>query len=76
VVEARSLHVVVWSSHPSADEGVAEAIGRVVSRYAIDLSSGVEVTVLQDGINVTYVARAAINLASVVRAARRQPAAA
>jgi hypothetical protein len=54
---------------------VAEAIGRVVSRYAIDLSSGVEVTVPQDGINVTYVARAASNLASVVRAARTASAA-
>ncbi len=70
VVEARSLHVIVWSSHPSADEQVAEALARVISRYAVDLGSGVEVTVPHDGIAVTYIARAAMNLASVVREAR------
>jgi hypothetical protein len=32
MVEARSLHVIVSSDHPSADEQVAEAIARVVSR--------------------------------------------
>jgi hypothetical protein len=69
-VEARSLHVVVWSSHSDADEEVAEAIARVLSRYAVDLASGIEVTIPHDGVGVTYVARAAINLTSVVRAAR------
>jgi hypothetical protein len=73
-IEARSLHVVVWSSHPLANEQMAEAIARVLSRYAVDLSSGVEVTMPHDGVNVTYVARAAINLASVLRAARTPPA--
>ncbi|HEY7244032.1 MAG TPA: hypothetical protein VH678_09140 [Xanthobacteraceae bacterium] len=74
-VEARSLHVVVWSSHPNADEQIAEAVARVVSRYAVDLSSGIEITFPQDGVNVTYAASAAINLASVVRAARAASAA-
>ena len=73
-VEARPLHVVVWSSHPKADQEIAEAIPRVISRYAVDLSSGVEITFPDDGTSVTYVARAAINLASVVRAARRPSA--
>jgi hypothetical protein len=27
-VEARSLHVFIWSNHPEADEEVAEAIAR------------------------------------------------
>ena len=36
VVEARSLHVVVWSNHSDADEEVAEAIARVLTRYAVD----------------------------------------
>ena len=37
-VEARSLHVVVWSDHSDADEEVAEAIARVLTRYAVDSS--------------------------------------
>jgi hypothetical protein len=44
---------------------VAEAIARVLSRYAVDFKSGVEVTFRQDGINVAYVAKPAINLAHV-----------
>lgn len=74
-VEARSLHVVVWSDHSDADEEVAEAIARVLTRYAVDFKSGLEVTFPQDGINVTYVAKPAINLASAVRAARMPPGA-
>ena len=48
---------------------------RVLSRYAVDFKSGLEVTFPQDGINVTYVAKPAINLASAVRAARMPPGA-
>jgi hypothetical protein len=69
-VEARSLHVVVWSSHPEADEEVADAIARVLSRYTVDLASGVEIFVPHHGGEVTYVARAAMSLASHVRQAR------
>ena len=58
MVEARSLHVIVSSDHPSADEQVAEAIARVVSRYAVDLRPVVEVNVPQGGIKITYVAKA------------------
>ena len=74
-VEVRSLHVVVWSNNSDADEEVAEAIARVLTRYAVDFKSGLEVTFPQDGINVTYVAKPAINLASAVRAARKPPGA-
>lgn len=70
VVEVRSLHVVVRSSHPSADEQVAEAIVRVVSQYAVDLSSGVEVAFPQHGVNVPYVAKRAMNLITHLREAR------
>jgi hypothetical protein len=69
-VEARSLHVVVWSSHPDADEEVADAIARVLSRYTVDLASGVEISVPHQGDEVTYVARTAKGLASAVREAR------
>ena len=58
MVEARSLHVIVSSHHPSADEQVAEAIARLTSRYAVDLTPEIEVNVPQAGINVPYVARA------------------
>ena len=71
MVEARSLHVLVSSDHPSADEQVAEAIVRVVSRYAVDLRPAVEVNVPQGGIKITYVAKAAMRFSSHLRAARR-----
>jgi hypothetical protein len=57
-VEARSLHVVVWSSHPEADEEVADAIARVLSRYTVDLASGVEIFVPHHGSDEPRVARA------------------
>jgi hypothetical protein len=50
MIEARSLHIIVSSDHPSADEHVAEAIARVVSRYAVDLTPEIEVNVPQAGI--------------------------
>jgi hypothetical protein len=71
MVEARSLHVIVSSDHPSADEQVAEAIARVVSRYAVDLTPEIEVNVPRAGIKVTYVAKAAMRFSSYLRAARR-----
>jgi hypothetical protein len=71
MVEARSLHVIVSSDHPSADEQVAEAIARVVSRYAVDLRPAVEVNVPHAGSKVTYVAKAAMRFSSHLRAARR-----
>jgi hypothetical protein len=74
-VEARWRQLIVSSDDASADEHIAEAIARVAARYAVDLGSGVQVTMAHDGVDVTYVARAALNLASVVRAARRQSAA-
>jgi hypothetical protein len=58
MVEVRSLRVLVSSHHPSADEQVAEAIARVASRYAVDLTPEIEVNVPQAGINVPYVAKA------------------
>jgi hypothetical protein len=58
MIEARSLHIIVSSDHPSADEQVAEAIARVVSRYAVDLTPEIEVNVPQAGIKVPYVANA------------------
>jgi hypothetical protein len=69
-VEARALHVLVSSDHHSADEQVAEAIARVLSRYAVDLEPEVEVKVSHDGVEVPYVARPAKSLASFVREAR------
>jgi hypothetical protein len=67
MVEARSLHVIVSSDHPSADEQVAEAIARVVSRYAVDLTPEIEVNVPQAGINVSYVAKAVMRFSSHLR---------
>jgi hypothetical protein len=57
MVQADSLRVVVSSDHPEADERVAEAIARVLSRYAVDYTSGVEVNVPHDGMRVSYQAR-------------------
>ncbi len=70
MVEARALHVVVSSNHPAADVQVAEAIARVMSRYAVDLTPEVKVNVPYDGVEVPYVARPAMSLASQLRAAR------
>jgi hypothetical protein len=70
-VEVRSLHVLVSSHHPSADEQVAEAIARVASRYAVDLTPEIEINVPHSGINVPYVAKAAMRFSSRLRAARR-----
>ena len=42
MVEARWLEMMVSSDHPLADERVAEAIARVLSRYWVDTASGVE----------------------------------
>ncbi len=71
MIEARSLHVIVSSDHPSADEQVAEAIARVVSRYAVDLTPEIEFKVPQSGINVPYRAKAALRFSSRLRAAVR-----
>jgi hypothetical protein len=72
MVEARAQHVLVSSDHHSADEQVAEAIARVLSRYAVDLRPEVEVKVSHDGVEVPYVARPTMSLASLVREARTQ----
>src|SRR5947209_11350066 len=72
MVEARWRQLVVSSDHAAADEQIAEAIARVLARQAVDLRSGVQVTMRHDGANVTYVARTASNLASAVRDARRR----
>lgn len=69
IVEARWRQLIVSCDHAAADEQVAEAIARVLARYAVDFGAGLQVTMPHDGVSVTYVARAAINLASVVRAA-------
>jgi hypothetical protein len=76
MVEARWRQLVVSCDDAAADERIAEAIARVLARYSVDFGAGVQVTMPHDGANVTYVARAAINLASAVRAARGQAAAA
>jgi hypothetical protein len=68
VVEARSLRVLVSSHHPSANEQVAEAIARIASRYAVDLTPEIEVNVPQAGINVPYVAKAVMRFSSHLRA--------
>jgi hypothetical protein len=65
------LHVIVSSDHPSADEEVAEAIARVASRCAVDLTPEIEVNVPQAGISLPYVAKAAMRFSSHLRAARR-----
>jgi hypothetical protein len=70
MVEARWRQLVVSSDHSSADERVAEAIARVLSRYAVDLGPEVEVKVSHDGVEVSYVARPVMSLASHVREAR------
>ncbi len=69
-VESRSLHVLVSSEHPLANEQVAEALARVLSRYAVDFRPGVEVNVPHDGEDVTYVANAQKSFLSYVRAAK------
>ena len=69
-IEVRSLHVLVSSEHPLADEQVAEALARVLSRYAVDFRPGVEVKVPHDGEEVTYVANAHKSFLSYVRAAK------
>ena len=74
MIEARSLHVIVSSDHPSADEQVAEAIARVVSRYAVDLTPEIEVNVPQAGIKVPYMGKAALRFSSRLRAAIRAKA--
>ena len=58
MVEARWLEMMVSSDHPLADERVAEAIARVLSRYWVDAASGVEVMMTHSGANITYPARA------------------
>jgi hypothetical protein len=75
MVEARWRQLVVSADDPLADEQIAEAIARVLSRYAVDFRSGVEVRVPHDGAQVTYVAKLAMNLVSHLRAARTAPAA-
>src|ERR1700730_6153384 len=70
MIEARALHVLVSSDHHSADERVAKAIARVLSRYAVDLGPEVEVKVSHHGVEVPYTARPAMSLASLVREAR------
>jgi len=70
MLEARSLHVVVSSDHVLADERVAQAVARVLSRYAIAFTPAVEIIVPQDGIKVTYTAKAATSLASPLRRAK------
>jgi hypothetical protein len=57
-IEASSLHVVVSSDHPLAEMQLAEAIARVLSGYAIDLTAGLNVTVPCNGQDVPYVAHA------------------
>jgi hypothetical protein len=73
MVEARWRQLVVSSNDAAADEQIAEAIARVVAHHAVDLRSGVQVTMAHDGVNATYVARTATNLASAVRGARGHP---
>jgi hypothetical protein len=59
MVEARWLEMMVSSDHPLADERVAEAIARVLSRSWVDAASGFEVIMTHRGANITYLARAA-----------------
>jgi hypothetical protein len=70
LIEAHWRQLIVSSDHPSADEQVAEAIARVLSRYAVDYSSGVKVTVSHDGTEVTYVVARPMRLAGALRASR------
>ena len=69
-IEARSLHVIVSSDHSLANEPVAEAVARVLSRYAIDFTPGVKINVPHDGDEVTYMASAPKSFSSYQRAAR------
>ena len=50
--------MMVSSDHPLADERVAEAIARVLSRYWVDPRQGVEVILTHRGANIAYLARA------------------
>ena len=50
--------MMVSSDHPLADDRVAESIARVLSRYWVDATSGVEVIMSHGGANITYLARA------------------
>jgi hypothetical protein len=59
MVEARWLEIMVSSDHPLADERVAEAIARVLSRSWVDAASGFEVIMTHRGANIAYLARAA-----------------
>jgi hypothetical protein len=58
MVAARWLEMMVSSDHPLADERVAEAIARVLSRHWVDATSGIEITMTHHGANITYRARA------------------
>src|SRR5258708_3667150 len=58
MVEARWLEMMVSSDHPLADERVAEAIARVLSRYWVDPRQGVEVILTHRGANIAYLVRA------------------
>jgi hypothetical protein len=56
MIEARWLEIMVSSDHPLADERVAEAIARVLSRYWVDTASGVELIMTHRGANIAYLA--------------------
>jgi hypothetical protein len=57
MVEAGWLEIIVASGHPLADERVAEAVARVLSRYWVDAASGVEVIMTHAGASVAYLAK-------------------
>jgi hypothetical protein len=74
MVEARWRQLIVSSDHPSADERVDEAIARVLSRYAVGYSSGVDVVMPHEGVRVAYQARThPMRLLTVRRAAMSLP---
>jgi hypothetical protein len=56
MIEARWLEIMVSSDHPLADERVAEAIARVLSRYWVDTASGVELIMTHRGADIAYLA--------------------
>jgi hypothetical protein len=58
MIEARWLEIMVSSDHPLADERVAEAVARVLSRHWVDTASGVELIMTHCGANIAYLARA------------------
>jgi hypothetical protein len=60
-LRGRNDHMGTAVTALSADVRVAEAIARVLSRYAVDYGSGVEVNMSHDGVEVTYVAATAMN---------------